>query len=57
MRMRFLTSGFWRCPAGATSIEYAMIAAGLSVLIVAGAQAIGLNLVNLFLNKVLAGFA
>ena len=35
---------------GATAIEYALIAAFLSMAIVSGAQAIGLDLINVFAN-------
>ena len=37
-----------RC--GATSIEYALIAAFIALAIISGAQAIGLDLVNTFNN-------
>ena len=47
-------SAFWRCRSGATSIEYAMIASVISIAIVAGAQAIGLNLTKVFLNNIAA---
>jgi len=40
---------------GATSIEYAMIAAGISILIVAGLQSIGSKLTSQYINKVGAG--
>lgn len=42
---------FWRCRSGATSIEYAMIASIISIAIVAGAKAIGVNMTNVFYNK------
>ena len=35
---------------GATSIEYALIAAFLSLAVISGAQAIGLDLANIFGN-------
>ena len=35
---------------GATSIEYALIAAFLSMAVISGAQAIGLDLANIFGN-------
>ena len=42
---------FWRCRSGATSIEYAIIASVISISIVAGAKAIGVNITNVFYNK------
>jgi Flp pilus assembly pilin Flp len=36
----------------ATSIEYAMIAAGISILIISGARSIGVNIGNLYINAV-----
>ena len=42
---------FWRCRSGATSIEYALIASVISIAIVAGAKAIGVNLGAVFYNK------
>lgn len=45
---------FWRCRSGATSIEYAMIASVISIAIVAGARAVGVNLGNVFYNKLAA---
>lgn len=44
----------WRCFAhdegGATAIEYALIAAFIAIAIISGAQAIGVDLVNIFQN-------
>ncbi len=37
---------------GATAIEYAMIAAGISILIIAGVQSIGTRLSAQYINKV-----
>jgi pilus assembly protein Flp/PilA len=37
---------------GATAIEYAMIAAGISIMIVAAARSIGSNITTLYINKV-----
>ncbi|MFY0614233.1 MAG: Flp family type IVb pilin [Hyphomicrobiaceae bacterium] len=46
--------GLWKqCfkdESGATAIEYALIAAFLSLAVVAGAQAVGLDLQNIFGN-------
>ena len=39
---------------GATAIEYAMIAGGISILCVVGATSIGSSLTNLFLGPVAA---
>ncbi len=39
---------FWTDEAGATSIEYALIAAGIAVAIVAAVQALGTNVTALF---------
>ncbi|MDR3461211.1 MAG: Flp family type IVb pilin [Beijerinckiaceae bacterium] len=36
----------------ATSIEYAMIAAGISIMIVAAARSIGSNITSLYINSV-----
>ena len=47
-------TAFWRCQSGATSIEYAIIASVISISIVAGAKAIGINLTNVFYNKLAA---
>ena len=40
---------FWQNRVGATSLEYAIIGAGLSICIVAGAKSIGLNVSGKFL--------
>lgn len=39
---------FWSDTRGATSIEYAMIAAGIAVAIVAAVQALGTTVTSLF---------
>lgn len=41
---------FVKNDSGATSIEYALIAAFLSLAVITGAQAIGLDLANIFDN-------
>ena len=41
---------FWRDEAGTTAIEYALIAAGISVVIVASVNSIGGSVKNLFTN-------
>jgi pilus assembly protein Flp/PilA len=46
---------FWMDEAGATSIEYAMIAAGIAVAIVSAVQLLGTKVTALF-TSVLAGF-
>ena len=43
-----LLIGFWRDEAGATAIEYALIAAGLSVAIVGVVQGLGTKLVSTY---------
>ena len=43
---------FFNDVSGATAIEYAMIAAGISILIIAGAQSIGTRLSTQYFNKV-----
>jgi pilus assembly protein Flp/PilA len=43
---------FLRNTGGATSIEYAMIAAGISITIVAAARSIGTTVSTLYINKV-----
>lgn len=45
---------YLRCESGATAIEYGLIVSIISLAIVSAAQAIGLDLVNLFSN--LAGY-
>lgn len=42
---------------GATSIEYAMIAAGISILIIAGVQSIGTKLSTQYFGKVAGGLS
>jgi pilus assembly protein Flp/PilA len=46
--------GFLKCfvenEGGATAIEYALIASFLSLALVSGAQAVGMDLVNIFGN-------
>lgn len=44
-----------RCRSGATSIEYGVIASVISIAIIVGAKAIGLNLNSLFFVKVKDG--
>ena len=44
---RYLTQ-FWNDQSGATAIEYGLIAAGISVAIIATVQALGTNLNNTF---------
>jgi pilus assembly protein Flp/PilA len=46
--MRQLISEFWKNEAGATSIEYALIAAGLSIVIVLTVNGIGSTLNDKF---------
>lgn len=46
--MRKLLGGFLRDQAGATAIEYGLIAAGIAVVIIATVQAIGGNLQGTF---------
>ena len=41
-------TAFWSDTRGATSIEYAMIAAGIAVAIVAAVQALGTTVTSLF---------
>lgn len=41
---------FWRDEAATTAIEYALIAAGISVVIVASVNAIGGSVKNLYTN-------
>lgn len=45
---------FFNDVSGATAIEYAMIAAGISILIIAGVQSIGTRLSAQYINKVSA---
>lgn len=40
--------GFWCDESGATAIEYALIAALISVAVIAGASALGVNIGGLF---------
>ena len=40
--------GFWSDEGGATAIEYALIAALVSVAVIAGASALGVNIGGLF---------
>lgn len=48
--MRVLLRRWFGNKRGATSIEYALIAAFLSMAVISGAQAIGLDLQNIFTN-------
>ena len=50
--MQGLWKRFFNDESGATAIEYALIAAFLSMAVISGAQAIGLDLVNIFTNVV-----
>ncbi len=43
---------FWRNESGATAIEYAFVAGLISILIVGGARAIGLNLNSSYYQKI-----
>ena len=43
-----MATAFWRSERGATSIEYAIIGSVISISIVVGAKAIGLNLTPYF---------
>ena len=45
---------FWHANSGATAIEYAMIAAGVALAIVAGVTQLGTSVSSLY-NNVLAG--
>ncbi|MGI9477047.1 MAG: Flp family type IVb pilin [Hyphomicrobiaceae bacterium] len=45
---------YFKDKSGATSIEYALIAAFLSLAVVSGAQAVGLDLTNIFTNAATA---
>jgi pilus assembly protein Flp/PilA len=47
MMSRYL-SKFWNDQSGATAIEYGLIAAGISIAIIAVVQALGTNLNNTF---------
>ena len=46
--MRQLVSSFFKCESGATAIEYGLIAAGISVAIIAVVQGVGTNLKGTF---------
>ncbi len=48
--MQDLWKHWFEDESGATSIEYALIAAFLSMAVISGAQAIGLDLSNIFGN-------
>ena len=48
--MQGLWKAWFKDECGATAIEYALIAAFLSLAVVSGAQAVGLDLVNIFTN-------
>lgn len=54
--MQLVLWKFRKDESGATSIEYALIAAFISLAVIAGAQAIGLSLIAIFTN-VLVAFA
>jgi pilus assembly protein Flp/PilA len=45
-----LLRAFLRSESGTTAIEYALIAAGISITIVVAVQSIGTNLTNTFTN-------
>jgi len=51
----FLTKRFGPDEGGATAIEYAMIAGGIAIAIIAGVNALGVN-VNAMFGTVEAGF-
>ena len=42
--MKALVLGFWRDESGATAIEYGLIAAGISLAIIAAVNGLGTNL-------------
>ena len=46
--MKKLVLGFWRNDSGATAIEYGLIAAGISIAIIATVNGLGTNLNNMF---------
>lgn len=46
---------FWRDARGATAVEYALVAGGIALAIVAAAEAMGLQLVSMF-QSVSSGF-
>lgn len=46
--MKKLASNFWADESGATAIEYALIAAGISLAIIAVVNGLGVNLGNKF---------
>ena len=46
---------FFEDASGATSVEYALIATGISILIIAGLQSIGTRLSAQYINKVAGG--
>lgn len=48
--MQGLCKRWFEDESGATAIEYALIAAFLSMAVISGAQAIGLDLANIFGN-------
>lgn len=50
----FLVTGLWRVESGATAIEYGLIAAGMSVVIIAAVALAGGSLNNIF-NSIGAG--
>ncbi len=54
LRIRF--DRFRRHNRGATAIEYALIASGLSIAIVGSVQAVGSNMMTMYCNKLLALF-
>jgi len=54
-RVWTLMQQFWRDRSGATAIEYALIAALISILIVGWASSIGSSVTNFF-NSVNGGF-
>ena len=43
---------FWKDETASTAIEYAMIGAGISILCLVGATAIGTSLSNKFINPI-----
>jgi len=46
--MKALVQGFWKDESGATAIEYGLIAAGISLAIIAAVQGLGSNLNGVF---------
>ena len=51
MKVRDQLRRFLQDQGGATAIEYALIASGVSIAIVAGVSALGSSIMNVFYNK------